>query len=99
MTTRIPDILGTVYAAAVGRSKGHCECDLTAPGNCGLRDGDKPRDHKTGHRYHERGEHRAPRLVAPLDPELSGRDAIGLALDEVLVLCRTCYTRRRKKAD
>ncbi|MDX3025345.1 PA domain-containing protein [Streptomyces acidiscabies] len=92
-------LAGTVYEAAVGRSNGHCECDLRKPGNCGLRDGDKPRDHKSGHCCHERGEHRAPLLVAPIDPEVSDRDAIGLPVEKVMVLCRGCYVRRRNRAD
>ena len=96
----VPEALaGTVYEAAVGRSDGHCECDLREPGNCGLRDADKPRDHKTGHRCMERGEHRAPLLVAPIDPEVSDRDAIGLPVEKVMVLCRGCFVRRRNKAD
>jgi hypothetical protein len=92
-------LAGTVYAAAVGRSDGHCECDLNESVHCGLRDGPKPREHKTGHRCRERGEHRAPLLVAPLDPEISNRDAIGLPVEKVIVLCHGCYVRRRNKAD
>ncbi|MGW1226617.1 hypothetical protein [Streptomyces sp. NPDC002530] len=81
------------------RSSGQCECDLDKPGNCGLADGDKPRWHKTGDDdCWERGEYRAPLLVVPVDPEISDRDAITLPLDQVMVLCRSCYTRRRKKA-
>ncbi|MFC6373211.1 hypothetical protein [Nonomuraea thailandensis] len=94
----VPEVLaGTVYEAAVGRSDGYCECHLDEPGNCGLADGDKPRWHKTGKRCHERGEHRAPLLVAPIDPEVSDRDAITLAVEKVMVLCRGCYVRRRNK--
>ncbi|WP_432158230.1 hypothetical protein [Streptomyces sp. bgisy153] len=99
MSETIPAALaGTVYEAAVERSGGHCECHLDELGNCGLADGDKPRWHKTGKRCQERGEHRAPLLVAPVDPEVSDRDAITLPLDEVMVLCRGCYVRRRNKA-
>lgn len=90
-------LAGTVYEAAVGRSDGHCECDLNEPGNCGLADGDKPRSHKAGKRCQEQGEHRAPLLVAPADPEVCDRDAITLPVEKVLVLCRGCYNRRRKR--
>ncbi|SEE59096.1 hypothetical protein SAMN04490357_7680 [Streptomyces misionensis] len=90
-------LAGTVYEAAVERSNGYCECDLDAAGNCGLGDGDKARWHKTGKRCRERGEHRAPLLVAPIDPEVSDRDAIGLPVEKVMVLCRGCYVRRRNK--
>ncbi|GGZ83504.1 hypothetical protein [Streptomyces rubiginosohelvolus] len=94
----VPEALaGTVYEAAVGRSDGHCECDLDEPGNCGLADADKPRWHKTGKLCRERGEHRAPLLVAPVDPEIGDRDAIGLPVEQVMVLCRACYGRRRKR--
>ncbi|MEU3220124.1 hypothetical protein [Streptomyces sp. NPDC006971] len=82
----------------MGRSDGHCECDLRESGNCGLADADKPRAHKTGHRCMERGEHRAPLLVAPIDPSVSDRDAIGLPVEEVIVLCRACFGRRRNRA-
>lgn len=96
----IPDALaGTVYEAAVGRSGGHCECHVDEPGNCGLAEGDKPRWHKTGKQCYERGEHRAPLLLAPRDPEVSDRDAITLGVDEVMVLCRGCYIRRRNKTE
>ncbi|MYR41246.1 hypothetical protein [Streptomyces sp. SID5910] len=95
----VPQALaGTVYEAAVGRSDGHCECNLLLPGNCGLADADKPRSHKTGHRCMEQGEHRAPLLVVPIDPEVSDRDAIGLPVEKVMVLCRACFGRRRNRA-
>lgn len=98
--TEIPAALaGTVYEAAIGRSDRYCECDLDEPGNCGLAELDKPRWHKSGKCCRERGEYRAPLLVAPRDPEISDRDAITLPLDEVMVLCRGCYARRRTKTD
>ncbi|MFJ4343210.1 hypothetical protein [Streptomyces sp. NPDC088915] len=98
--TEIPSVLvGTVYEAAVARSDRYCECDLDESGNCGLAEVDKPRWHKSGKRCRERGEYRAPLLVAPRDPEVSDREAITLPLDEVIVLCRACYIRRRKKTD
>ncbi|GGY70989.1 hypothetical protein GCM10010363_60130 [Streptomyces omiyaensis] len=98
--TEIPAALvGTVYEAAVARSDRYCECDVDESGNCGLAELDKPRWHKSGKRCRERGEYRAPLLVAPRDPEVSDRDAITLPLDQVMVLCRGCYARRRTKTD
>jgi hypothetical protein len=91
----IPQALaGTVYEAAVERSGGHCECDLRESGHCGL---GPAKFHSTGQRCMERGEYRAPLVVAPRDAEVSDRDAIGLPLGDVLVLCRGCFTRRRNK--
>ncbi|MFB8314715.1 hypothetical protein ACFC5T_40355 [Streptomyces sp. NPDC055961] len=99
MTTIPRALAGTVYEAAVNRSDRYCECDLDEPGNCGLAELDKPRWHKSGKCCQERGEYRTPLLVAPRDPEVSDRDAITLLLDEVMVLCRGCYARRRTKTD
>lgn len=92
-------LIGTVYETVLGRSRGHCECDVAEPGNCGVNDGPTPRMHRTGGRCYERGEQRVPLLVAPRDPELRGRDAVGLPAEQLMVLCRGCYTRRRKKTD
>ncbi|MFJ4745427.1 hypothetical protein [Streptomyces sp. NPDC088775] len=97
MTTMIPAVLaGTVYEAAVNRSSGNCECDLREPGSCGL--GPK-KFHSTGQRCFTQEAHGSPLLVAPRDPEIPDRDAVRLPLDEVMVLCRGCFTRRRNKAD
>ncbi|MFD3700682.1 hypothetical protein ACFWUZ_31900 [Streptomyces sp. NPDC058646] len=89
-------LAGTVYEAAVGRSGGHCECDLQQPGNCGL---GPAKFHSSGQRCYEREAYRSPLVVAPRDPEVSDRDAIGLPASEVMVLCRGCFVRRRNKAD
>lgn len=95
--TTIPTVLaGTIYEAAIGRSNGHCECDLREPGSCGL--GPKT-FHSTGQRCLTREAHGSPLLVAPADPEIPDRDAIGLPVDQVVVLCRSCFVRRRNKAD
>ncbi|OKJ46851.1 PA domain-containing protein [Streptomyces sp. CB02115] len=93
----IPEVLiGSVYEAVVVRSRGHCECDLREPGNCGL---GPVKVHSTGQRCLERETHRSPLVAAPRDPEVSDRDAITLAADEVIVLCRGCYVRRRNRAE
>ncbi|MFD4178165.1 hypothetical protein [Streptomyces anulatus] len=93
----IPGVLtGTVYEAVVVRSKGHCECDLREPGNCGL---GPVKFHSTGQRCYERETYRSPLVAAPRDPEVSDRDAITLAADEVIVLCRGCYVRRRNRTE
>lgn len=93
----LPEALaGTIYEAALGRSDGHCECNLQKPGNCGL--GPKT-FHPTGQCCYERGAYGSPLVVAPLDPEVSDRDAIGLPVEKVMVLCRGCFVRRRNKTD
>lgn len=97
MSIKIPAVLiGTVYETAVARSSGHCECDLREPGNCGL---GPEKFHTFGQRCREEEAYQSPLLVAPRDPEIPVRAAIGLPLDEVMVLCRGCFTRRRNKAD
>ncbi|MEU2076627.1 hypothetical protein [Streptomyces sp. NPDC013489] len=91
----VPEALaGTVYEQAVGRSNGHCECDLQKPGHCGL---GPDKFHSTGQRCHEREAYRSPLVVAPRDPEIPEREAITLPLDQVMVLCRGCFVRRRNK--
>lgn len=93
----VPEALaGTVYEAALGRSGGHCECDLQQPGNCGL---GPVKFHSTGQRCHERESYGSPLVVAPVDPQVSDRDAVGLPVEKVMVLCRGCFVRRRNKAD
>ncbi|MFH8642270.1 hypothetical protein [Streptomyces goshikiensis] len=93
----VPEALaGTVYEAALGRSDGRCECDLKEPGNCGL---GPVKCHPTGQQCYERGAYGSPLVVAPADPEISDRDAIGLPVEKVMVLCRGCFVRRRNKAE
>ncbi|MFY0516102.1 hypothetical protein ACOMD4_37810 [Streptomyces anulatus] len=93
----IPEVLtGTVYEAVVERSGAHCECDLREPGNCGL---GPVTFHSTGQCCYERETHRSPLVAAPRDPEVSDRDAITLTADEVIVLCRGCYVRRRNRTE
>ncbi|TJZ41197.1 hypothetical protein FCH28_37560 [Streptomyces piniterrae] len=86
---RPPIVTSALYETVVARSGGHCQCRFEKPGACGRN------DHPlTGRSCYERAGHRKPLILAPLDPETLPHVAVTLGADDLIALCRGCFTRR-----
>ncbi|OUD03024.1 hypothetical protein [Streptomyces swartbergensis] len=93
---RPPIVASVLYKTVVDAAGGHCQCHFEQPGGCGRN------DHPvTGRSCYERPEYKKPLIVAPLDPDTPTHVAVTLGAEDLIVLCRACFTRRtnnRKKA-
>ncbi|GAB2717171.1 hypothetical protein [Kitasatospora kifunensis] len=88
--------LDSRYAAVTARTDGACGCGPDSPGGCGSR---KAHARTASSCTYRPGAGRPePLVVVPIDPDTPLAVAAGLGPDDLIALCRACYTTRTNAA-